>query len=133
MESVIISNNDAEFIIRRRDPILKYVIPIFERYPLLLLTSKYYNIFKQAANIIVDKTLSTAEDDAQLIELKHKMMLFRERADYISPAWSIIDYKVFNITDASAVISKNGIIWFTEAEGSFYLVVKEKGTNGSCF
>ena len=122
--NVSISNNDAEFIIRKRDHILKYVIPIFDKYPLL--TSKYYdyNIFKQAANIIVNKTLSTAEKDAQLIELKHKI---QEKEDYISPAWSIIDYKVFNLTDAEAVIPKNWIIGFTEAEGSFYLVVKEKG------
>lgn len=119
---VSISNNDAEFRIRRRDHIIKYIIPIFDRYPLL--TSKYYNykIFKQAANIIGEET--TADKDAQLIELKHKMM---EREDYISPAWSIIDYKVFNLTDAEAVISKNWIIGFTEAEGSFYLVVKGKG------
>ena len=101
--SVSISNNDAEFRIRRRDHILKYVIPIFDRYPLL--TSKYYNykIFKQAANIIGDKTLSTAEKDAQLIDLVDQVM----PEDYISPAWSIIDYKVLNLTDASAVISKS--------------------------
>lgn len=41
---VSISNNDAEFRIRKLDPILQYVIPIFDRYPLL--TSKYYNLFK---------------------------------------------------------------------------------------
>lgn len=45
-----ISNNDAEFRILKLD---QYVIPIFDRYPLL--TSKYYNLFKQAANIILIK------------------------------------------------------------------------------
>ena len=121
---VSISNNDAEFRIRKLDHIIKYVIPIFDKYPLL--TSKYYdyNIFKQAANVIVSETLNTAEKDAQLKGLKHNMM---EREDYISPAWSIIGYKVFNLTDAEAVISKDWVIGFTEAEGSFNLVVKEKG------
>lgn len=121
--NVSINKNDAEYRVWKLDHILQYVIPIFERYPLL--TSKYYNynLFKQAANIIVDKTLSTAEKDAQLIELKHQMM----PEDYISPAWSIIDYKVLNLTEAEAVISKNWIIGFTESEGSFSLVVKERG------
>lgn len=121
---VSISNNDAEFIILKLDHILQYVIPIFDRYPLL--TSKYYNynLFKQAAaNIIANKTLSTAEKDAQLMELKHQKI---KNKTEVSPAWSIIDYKVLNLTDAEAVISKNWIIGFTEAEGSFYLVVKGK-------
>ena len=76
---------------------------MFDKYPLL--TSKYYNYnkFKQAANIISDKELGTAERDAQLIELKGRMM----PEGYISPAWSIIDYKVVNLTDAEAVICKN--------------------------
>jgi hypothetical protein len=101
---VSISNNDAEFRIRKLDHILQYVIPIFDKYPLL--TSKYYNynLFKQAANIIANKTLSTAGKDAQLIELKHQNMPPKTE---VSPAWSIIDYKVLNLTDAEAVISKN--------------------------
>ena len=52
-------------------------------------------------------------------------MLFRERAGYISPAWSIIDYKVLNITDASAVISKNWIM--DSLKAVFILSLRKKG------
>ena len=121
--SVSIHDNDAEFRVWKLDHIIKYVIPIFDKYPLL--TSEYYNYnkFKQAANIISDKTLGAAERDAQLIELKGRMM----PEDYISPAWSLIDYNVLNLTDAEAVICKNWVIGFTETEGSFYIVVNENG------
>lgn len=121
--SVSIKNNDAEFRVWKLDHIIRYVIPIFDKYPLL--TSKYYNYkkFKEAANIISDKTLGTAERDAQLIELKGRMM----PEGYISPAWSLVDYKVLNLKDAEAVICKNWVIGFTETEGSFNLVVNEKG------
>lgn len=120
---VSIKDKNAEFRIIKLDHIFKYVIPIFERYPLL--TSKYYNydLFKQAAKIIADKTLSISDKDAQLIGLKHQIM----PEDYISPAWSRVDYKVIDLTDAESVVSKNWIIGFIEAEGSFYLVTKEKG------
>lgn len=53
--------------------------------------------------MITHKTLCIAEMDAQLIELKGRMI----PEDYISPAWSLIDYKVLNLTDAEAVICKN--------------------------
>jgi len=120
---VTINKNEAEYRIIKLDHVFQYVIPIFERYPLL--TSKYYNydIFKQAAIIIADKRLSIAEKDAKLIELKDKKI----PEGYISPAWSRVDYKVFNMTDAEAVVSKNWIIGFIEAKGSFNMVTKEKG------
>ena len=44
--------------------------------------------------------------------------------NYISPAWSKINYLLNNLEEASSVVSKSWIIGFTEAEGSFYLVTK---------
>ena len=121
--SVSIQNNDAEFRVWKLDHIIQYVIPVFDKYPLLTSKYYYYSIFKQAAKIIADKTLGAADKDARLIELKCRM----KPEDYISPAWSIIDYKVLNLTDAEAVICKNWVIGFTETECSFYIAVNEKG------
>jgi hypothetical protein len=43
---------------------------------------------------------------------------------YISPAWSVVSNTVSNIESATTVMSKFWIVGFTEAEGSFYLVLK---------
>ena len=131
--SVRIKNNEAEFKVWKLDHIIKYVIPMFDKYPLLTSKYYYYLLFKQAAILIniSDKKQGTAaaaaaaaaERDAQLIELKGRMM----PEGYISPAWSIIDNKVVNLSDAEAVICKNWVIGFTETEGSFNLVENEEG------
>lgn len=74
----------AEFLIRNQADILQYIIPIFDKYPLL--TSKYYNydLFKQAALIMTDNTLSTTAKHELLKSLKVKAE--NRPLDYVSPA-----------------------------------------------
>nr|YP_010846586.1 intron-encoded endonuclease family protein [Limnomonas spitsbergensis]WEV87799.1 intron-encoded endonuclease family protein [Limnomonas spitsbergensis] len=84
--------------------VLKYlVMPIFLQYPLH--TMKYYNfnLFKQA---LYSADLETRTNIKQL---------FKEGTpdDYLSPH--------------SNIPTKNWIVGFTEAEGSFYIVKKESG------
>ena len=45
---------------------------------------------------------------------------------YISPAWEIVNNITLNSNEAKKVMSKAWLIGFTEAEGSFYLVLKSK-------
>jgi hypothetical protein len=120
---VSISGNMAEYRIRDIKSILQHIIPIFDKYPLL--TSKYFNydLFKQAALICSNPVLSNKKKDELLTELKSKI----RPEEYISPAWSIINNLVTSKTEAMIVMSKLWIIGFTEAEGSFYIVTKEKG------
>jgi hypothetical protein len=120
---VSISENMAEYRIRDLKSILQHIIPIFDKYPLL--TSKYFNydLFKQAALIFSNPVLSKEKKDELLTELKSKI----RPEEYISPAWSIINNLVTSKTEAMIVMSKLWIIGFTEAEGSFYIVTKEKG------
>jgi len=120
---VSISGNMAEYRIRDLKSILQHIIPIFDKYPLL--TSKYFNydLFKQAALIFSNPVLSKEKKDELLTELKSKI----RPDEYISPAWSIINNLVTSKTEAMIVMSKLWIIGFTEAEGSFYIVTKEKG------
>ena len=116
----VVSGSEAEFRVRRIEHVIQYIIPIFDKYPLL--TSKYYNydLFKRAAFIIADKNKSTAEKNMQLTHLKQE-----SRAEgYISPAWHAVNYQVKNLTDAEKIMNKNWVVGFVEAEGSFYLVKK---------
>lgn len=112
--------NKGDFRIRDRKVIGSIILPIFDKYPLL--TSKYfaYQKFRKAYNILENPNLSTKEKDHLLLELQSLSV----PANYISPAWEIINYKVYNTHDATLVISKYWLVGFTEAEGSFYLVSK---------
>jgi len=120
---VDLDNNMASFRIRRLDHIIKNLIPILDKYPLL--TSKYYNysLFKQAALILSNSGLNKLDKDALLNNL-----LFNKKLPigYISPAWSLIKNDASLLSNVLLVISKPWLIGFTEAEGSFFLVLKSK-------
>jgi LAGLIDADG DNA endonuclease family protein len=118
-------NNIADFRLRDVKNIVQYLLPIFDNYPLL--TSKHYSydLFKQAALIINDNTLSNSERDQILITLKEKSDIIPN--NYFSPAWSVVNYQVTSLAEALIVMTKPWIIGFVEAEGSFYLYLKDVG------
>jgi hypothetical protein len=118
-------NNMADYRLRSVNHIVTFLLPIFDKYPLLTSKYYYYDLFKQATLILVNPTLTTAEKDTLLTELKTKSDAMPD--GYISPAWAVINYTVDSVKDAMLVVSKPWIIGFTEAEGSFYLYLK--GTN----
>lgn len=117
------ADGNAEYRVRDVKNIIKYILPIFDKYPLL--TSKYYNydLFKQAALILNNKSITTLERHHLLSELKKKA----KPVNFVSPAWNKIGNGVNSLEEANSVVSKSWIIGFTEAEGSFYLVTKSVG------
>jgi LAGLIDADG endonuclease len=79
---VVSADGMAEYRLRDLNSILLHIIPLFDKH--LLLTSKYYNfkLFKQAALVKNNATLSTEQKNNLLFDLKRKI-----RPDnYISPA-----------------------------------------------
>jgi LAGLIDADG endonuclease len=115
-----LNNYNADFRIRDRNTIKKIIFPIFDKYPLL--TSKQFNYlkFKKAYFIMTDDKLSKEEKNNLLFKLKDE----KKPEDYISPVWGRINYEIKNTNEANLIMSKQWLVGFTEAEGSFYLVKK---------
>ena len=95
------ADGNAEYRVRDVKNIINYILPIFDKYPLL--TSKYFNyeLFRQAVFIFNDKNISLSERHLLLSELKLKKM----PENYISPAWSVrtkINYLLNNLEEASS-------------------------------
>ena len=116
-------DNTAEFRIRNYQHIIQYILPIFDKYPLLTSKHFHYNLFKEAILIMANPSLSKEQKNKLITDIKIKSELGIP-TDYISPAWLIIGNTVNNIQDAILVMSKSWLIGFTEAEGSFYIVKK---------
>lgn len=116
-------NNKGRYRLRNVRDIRKYIIPIFEEYPLL--TSKYYSydLFKQAVIILTNKNLSKSEKNNKLLCLQNQKAL---PINYFSPRWMILNNFVSNKVDAMKVMSKAWLIGFTEAEGSFFIRKKDR-------
>lgn len=121
--SISVSKNIAVYRVRNAQDIVNYILPIFENN--MLLTSKYYyySIFKKAIYIMIDKNISNSDKDIIISNLKEKYNSGIP-SDYISPCWKKIKYDVSDINKVNLIMSKNWLIGFTEAEGSFYIVKK---------
>ena len=113
-------DNTAEFRIRNIQHLIQYILPIFDKYPLL--TSKHfsYSLFKKAILIMNDSSLSTEEKNKLISQIKSQSL----PENYISPAWRVINNQVLSVSEAIKIMSKSWLIGFTEASGSFYLVKK---------
>nr|UKQ56100.1 LAGLIDADG endonuclease [Taiwanofungus camphoratus]WRO45183.1 LAGLIDADG endonuclease [Taiwanofungus sp. YW-2023a] len=112
----------AHYRIRDLATLDKVIFPIFDKYSLF--TTKQFNYikFKEAHKILSNKSLNKVERD----NIIKKIVLTKPSEDYISSAWSIVNYKVSNFRSASLVMNKPWLLGFTETKGSFYLVKKSE-------
>ena len=121
-------SNMVNFIITKLDHIGKYIIPIFDKYPLLTTKQFNYERFKKAYYILINNKLSNLEKNRKLNEIK----LLKPDSSYISPIFNLslnelknIENIEKNIIKISKFLSKPWIIGFIEAEGSFYITKKD--------
>ena len=120
--SVTKDNLKGQFVIRDRKKLADVIFPIFDKYPLL--TSKLFDYIKlkKAYYILENYNFTKNERDQFLLELKKDIV----PANYISNAWNKITLPFENTQDVSCVMTKPWVVGFIEAEGSFYLVSKDK-------
>lgn len=112
----------GQFVIRDRKNLVNFIFPIFDKYPLL--TSKRFDYLKlkKAYGILEDKNLTREEKDKYLFEIKKESL----PTNYISDAWYKIKLPFETTEDVKQVMTKPWVVGFIEAEGSFYLVSKDK-------
>lgn len=117
--SVTKDNTKGEFFIRDRKTIETVLLPIFDKYPLL--TTKYFDYlrFKQALYILND--VNKQDKHEKLLTLKNAKV----PKDYVSPAWTSTNLPLKSVNCVKHIMKKPWIIGFIEAEGSFYLTLKE--------
>jgi len=116
------SSEMASFRIRDRKQLAKVIFPIFDKFPLLTTKQFYYDRLKKAYCILEDDTLSKIERDQRMEDL----LLTKPTADYVSPVWAGVALPM-SAEDVKRIVTDPWLVGFTEAEGSFYLVIKEKG------
>ncbi len=103
----------AHFLVRDKETIKKVIIPLFDKN--ILLTSKEYNYlkFKHCIEISDNSTLT----QEQKIFLINEINSTTIPIDFQSSAWS----------QNKSPITKDWLIGFVEAEGSFYITKKAEG------
>lgn len=116
------SSDMASFRIRDRKQLAEVIFPIFDTFPLLTTKQFYYDRLKKAYTILEDESLSKIERDQRIEDL----LLTKPTADYVSPVWTDVTLPM-SFEDVKRIVTDPWLVGFIEAEGSFYLVVKEKG------
>ena len=115
-------SNSAAYRIRNKELILKKIIPLFDKYPLL--SSKRFNYLKFKECLII----SFREDITQSkkIELIKNVYTKNIPNNFVSDAWGSLNIENINsVTDINSIMSKSWLTGFIEAEGSFYYVKKD--------
>jgi len=110
------ADQNWSFRIRDRKILSQIIFPIFDEFPLV--TVKYYDycLVKKAWQILEDTSLDSNTRNKLKQEL-FELLKDGPSLDYLSSVWDIPNY----------LLSKHWITGFWEAEGSFYIVEKEKG------
>ncbi|SHO80167.1 putative LAGLIDADG homing endonuclease (mitochondrion) [Malassezia sympodialis ATCC 42132] len=128
--SVDISENScAEYRICNMIHISEIVLPIFDKYPLLTSKQYSYEKFRNSLLIYLDKNLSKEQKDEMIFSIKVSMI----PNDYQSYVWKGFPCENLDISKVYSIMSKEWLIGFTEAEGSFYLTKKGPNRIIHCF
>ena len=119
--SITKDGTKAQYFIRDKKHIESIIIPIFDKYPLL--STKYFDYVKLKKALAVLNNVNISKDDRnlKLLEIKNS----RANSSYTSPAWKDIIFPLTSVNAVNNVMSKNWLVGFIEAEGSFYLTTKD--------
>lgn len=114
-------NNVAIFRIKKIKHLIYFIIPIFDKFPLL--TENKRLMYLNFRNTLLNKTLNSKRNINSVDIVFIKNLLHKEPNNLynitIKDLFKNIDYNYFD----------NWLVGFTEAEGSFYFIKKNKKDN----
>lgn len=130
-------DNTVSLRIRNREHLKKFVFPVFDKIPLV--SNKYYDYQKirRISTLLDDNSLSPPQRLQQIQEIFSQ----KSSREEMSPVWSqhlsqetLETYKKtgqvnLNKPEIEKVLSLPWILGFIEAEGSFYILRKERYVN----
>ena len=129
-------SNMLQYRVRNRKHLSEHIFPIFDKYPMI--SAKNYDFLrvKEAYKILENNLLDSNEKEAQLIQI-HGVKLSQDPT-IVSPVWEQTlgkkrmqelkqdQFLSLRYDEACQLITPNWLAGFTEADGSFYFVCKDR-------
>lgn len=122
------SGEMINYVVSKREDLINIIFPIFDNYKLL--SSKRYNYlkFKECVLILEEEEKNLSRNSK--IELISYIKSLNIPKNYKSDAFFNLKIEDINSeNDVNKILSKSWLTGFIEAEGSFYLVIKDSKTN----
>ena len=110
----------AEYRIRDMKHLKEKILPIFDKYPLRTSKQFQYEMFRKSLLVYTNSSMNKDEKEKLLTYYKSQ----KAPMNYISIVWKDVNEEFLTVEQVQSILSKEWIVRFTEAEGSFYLVKK---------
>lgn len=137
--TIVEANRMAYFRVRDKNLLIKHILPIFEKHPLLTYKHLLFDLFKEA--LLID-LLKSENGFNKILELKRKYNRIKQCSKNCgpgqlpvwiqSPVWKTVPQPLTK-QKVSKFVTKAWLVGFTEAEGSFYIYKKDKNRMAHAF
>lgn len=130
--TVVKKNQMVYYRVRSKKLIIKHILPIFAKHPLLTYKHLLFDLFKEA--LLLD-SLKSADGSNQILKLQEKYKQIKELSRNCksgklpawiqSPVWESVA-RPLTKQNVSKLVTKAWLVGFVEASGSFYICKKGK-------
>ena len=136
------SSNMIQYRIRNRGHLSSHIFPIFDRFPMI--SAKHFDFLrvKEAYKVLENHLLDSNEKEAQLLQIYQSKK--SQDPKNLPPVWEKYlgksrikelkddQFSSLRYDEASKLITPYWLSGFTEADGSFYIVCKDRHNQRFC-
>lgn len=136
------SSNMLQYRIRNRAHLSSHIFPIFDRFPMI--SAKHFDFLrvKEAYKVLENNLLDSNEKDAQLVQIYQSKK--SQDPKNLPPVWEKAlgksrikelkhdQFSSLRYDEACNLITPYWLSGFTEADGSFYIVCKDRHNQRFC-